>query len=352
MLGAIIEMMCLLGHVGKAALVFAIFSCAATAGAADASVQVELASDPQAPAGVGQQWAKVFADLGVSGVRIRPAKGGVAVEIRNRGTEAAPSYLVVGYLDARGTVRVPGASFSLGQQRRLADWLARLAKDGPDPAAAKPGAFGLLPKQRAAVDEELAKAVGFSTKGLAARDFVDRIGRQLTMTVSIDSSAQAELAAGEKVHDELVGLSIGTALAAGLRPSGLIFRPVVAGGRVELAVRVARGEKELWPIGRRPEQAPGRLVPALAELPIVEIEEAPLSDVLPAVESRLKAPILLDHNALVRHRVDPAKVTVRIPRERMVYATAVRKVLEPDLKYEVRVDEAGKAFLWISTIRP
>ena len=103
-----------------------------------------------------------------------------------------------------------------------------------------------------AVDEELAKAVGFSTKGLAARDFVDRIGRQLTMTVSIDSSAQAELAAGEKVHDELVGLSIGTALAAGLRPSGLIFRPVVAGGRVELAVRVARGEKELWPIGRRP----------------------------------------------------------------------------------------------------
>jgi hypothetical protein len=324
---------------------------AAATWAAEATIQVELVSDPLAPAASQQQWAKAFADLGVAGVRIRPGKGSVQVEIKNRGTEQAPSYLVVGFLNSRGAVQVPGATFSPGQERRLADWLARLKKEGPDPAAAKPGAFGLVPKQRAAVDEELAGIVGFSTKGLSAREFVDRIGRQLKLTLAIDSAAQSELAAGEKVHDELSGLSVGTALAAGLRPSGLVFRPVVAGGRVELAVRIGRGEKEIWPIGWAPEKAPGRLIPALAEVATVEIEETPLSDVLPAVATRLKSPILFDHNALARHRVDPAKVVVRIPRDQMVYSTAVRKMLEPDLKYEVRVDEAGKPFLWVGTIR-
>ena len=325
---------------------------AATSGrAADASLRIELMTDPQSPADIQQRWARAFSELGVAGVRIRPGKPGEAVEIQNRGTEQSPSYLVVGYLNSRCAVQLPGATFSLNQQRQLKDWLARIAKEGPDPQAAKRGPFGLLPKQRSAVDEQLATTVNFATKGLTASDFVDRLGRQIKLNLSIDSAARAELAAGEKVHDELAGLSAGTALAAALRPSGLVFRPQTSGDRVELVVRASRGEKELWPIGWQPQQAPGRLIPALAELTNVEIDETPLSKVLPAVETRLKAPLLFDHNALARHRVDPAKITVRIARERMVYGQAVRKILEPDLKYEVRADEAGNAFLWITTIR-
>jgi hypothetical protein len=335
----------------SALVVLVPLASANTGRAADATVRVELMTDPQAPADVQQRWARAFSELGVAGVRIRPGRQGETIEIQNRGTEQSPSYLVLGYLNSRGAVQVPGATFSLDQRRRLADWLAQLAKHGPDPQAAKPGPFGLVPKQRAAVDERLAARVGFATKGLTASEFVDRLARQIKLGISTDAAARAELAAGEKVHDELSELSAGTALAAALRPSGLVFRPQAAGERIELVIRVGRGEKELWPIGWQPQQAPGRLIPALAELPTVEIDETPLSAVLPAVEARLKAPLLFDHNALARHRIDPAKITVRIPPERMVYGQAVRKILEPDLKYEVRVDEAGKAFLWITTIR-
>jgi hypothetical protein len=323
----------------------------AIARAADAPVRIELLTDPRAAADMQQRWARALADLGVSGVRIRPGRPGEALEIQNRGTEQAPSYVVVGALTTRGAIQLPGATFSLDQQGKLKDWLSRLSKSGPDPEAAKPGPFGLLPKQRAAVDEQLAVRTGFSTKGVAASDFVERLSGRLKLTISSDAAARFELAAGEKVHDELAELSAGTALAAALRPSGLTFRPQASGDRIELVIRLGRREKELWPIGWRPEQAPGRLIPALAELTNVEIEETPLSDVLPAVEARLKAPLLFDHNALARHRIDSSKITVRIPRERMVYGQAVRKILEPDLKYEVRVDEVGKPFLWITTIR-
>ena len=61
----------------------------------------------------------------------------------------------------------------------------------------------------------------------------------------------------------------------------------------------------------------------------------------------------MDYNAMARHGVDPAKAIVSMPAGRTTYSLALRKLLfKAGLKFEVRVDEAGKPFLWVSTVKP
>ena len=63
--------------------------------------------------------------------------------------------------------------------------------------------------------------------------------------------------------------------------------------------------------------------------------------------------MLVDTNALAHHEIDLDKVLLTHPRSRTVYGIALRKLLfQAKLKYEVRLDDAGKPFLWITTIRP
>ena len=74
---------------------------------------------------------------------------------------------------------------------------------------------------------------------------------------------------------------------------------------------------------------------------------------LEAIGTALKTPVLMDHVALARHGIEPAKVTVSHPPSRTTYSLALRKLLfQAKLKFEVRCDEAGTPFLWISTIKP
>ena len=52
--------------------------------------------------------------------------------------------------------------------------------------------------------------------------------------------------------------------------------------------------------------------------------------------------MLIDHNALARHGIDPAKAMVTLPRSRTTYSLALRKLLfQAGLKFELRCDEAG-----------
>ena len=65
----------------------------------------------------------------------------------------------------------------------------------------------------------------------------------------------------------------------------------------------------------------------------------------------MKAPLLLDHNAVARLNVD-LNAKVNLPKSNTFYARAFERLLSQlKLKYELRVDEASKPFLWVTTIR-
>jgi hypothetical protein len=83
----------------------------------------------------------------------------------------------------------------------------------------------------------------------------------------------------------------------------------------------------------------------------VEIEQTPLAEAAVAISERVKAPLLIDHNGLAREKVDFAK-KVGFPRGSTYYGRALDRLLfQAKLKFDIRLDEADKPFLWITTLK-
>jgi hypothetical protein len=275
--------------------------------------------------------------------------------IEVRGSQENRLYVVRGLLSGRDEIVIPGGGrYRRSDAKRLAAWLDDLAERGPPDRREPPAAFGLTAKQFDEVRKDLGRLVGFSTRDMTREEAVGKIGRQLRLPLAVEGP----LADGqEKIEEELSGLSCGTALACILRPSGFSMVPRPAnghpGGGVSYSLAKARLDQEVWPIGWPPEKPQGEVLPALFEMRNVNVQNVPASRVMEAIGGQLQVPILLDHNALARHGVDPAKTNVSIPQQRTSYSLALRKLLfQARLKFEIRVDEAGTPFLWVSTVKP
>jgi hypothetical protein len=102
-----------------------------------------------------------------------------------------------------------------------------------------------------------------------------------------------------------------------------------------------------WPL----EKAEKDVLPDYYKFLPVEINDFALTDALDALQSRLQAPFLFDHNSLARQGIEPAAVKVSHPKGQTYYKKVVDRLLaQAKLKAELRVDEAGRPLLWISTI--
>ena len=188
---------------------------------------------------------------------------------------------------------------------------------------------------------------------MAAAEAFAKIGRTLKYPLSIDANIQQAIGADDPVRDELQGLSAGTARWRALaRPVGAVLRPrETASGSLEYTLTKSKAGAEAWPIGWPPDQAEGKIIPQLLESLNVEIRDIPLSQAAAAIQGRFKVPFLWDHNSILKQRIDVGK-KVSFPNKRAYYVTVLRQLLSQDeLKYSVRVDEAGKPLVWITTFK-
>lgn len=320
-----------------------------------ATVELELMTESGFPVTGAQTWARMLQNVGASNVRIRQARTGDRGGITKRGTERSPIYHVKGFLSANNTLRVPGATFRSTDQARIKAWVAKLKADGIENLTAKKGAFGLTNKQLLDLHKDLSGPITFSTKGVRALDVVRSIGSGIAVPIRIDESAEEALYGRSVVAEDLTGISVGTALAAVLRPLGLVAVPYrMTGERTQIQIVDARNAKENWPVGWPSEKSPRDTMPKLFEFLNVEIDGFAMSDALGAIQKRLDVPFLYDHNSLARHGVELDQTKVSIPKGRTYYKGLIDRMLlqaEPRLKAELRVDEAEKPFLWITTFR-
>ena len=108
-------------------------------------------------------------------------------------------------------------------------------------------------------------------------------------------------------------------------------------------------EQKQWPIGWKPDRLASDTVPELFEPRNAEIDGYTLEETLQAIGARVKIPFIIDHAALRAARIDPAAVQVRVARSRISYKRVLDRVLSQARLYcEIRVDEAGTPFLWIT----
>ncbi|MEI8376007.1 MAG: hypothetical protein WCJ35_24560 [Planctomycetota bacterium] len=329
----------------------ACIALAAPAWAAPAGqVHLEITGQTQLGAGMSfQQWGQALAAAGVQNFRLRSAQEGDKPAIEDIGTPQMPLYKVTAVLGARDELIVPGGSFRRSECKKLAAWLDDLAKHGPPETREKLSAFGLTGSQLEKINADLSKTVGLSTKGMTRSEAVNKIAGQLGLALKIEGA----LAQGDDlIEEELSEFSSGTALACILRPIGFCMVPCASGETLSYAVRKTQLDQELWPIGW-PAEGAQKLLPALYDFHNVNVSGVTATKLLEVVGKQVNAAVLYDHNALARHGIEPDKATVSHPQQRTTYSVALRKMLaKVRLKFEVRVDEAGKAFLWVSTMKP
>jgi hypothetical protein len=323
---------------------------ASLATAAEPRVDLEVATDPSSLNTDMRAWSEMLSQAGFSTVRLRSG-GGEMPAIQAAGAGAAASYRVIGVLTEANQLALPKGRFALGDRAKVEQWLRKLREGGEEAITVKPSAFGLLPRQLVAVHEALAAPIRFTTKDLKSCDAAKQIADGLSLKFISDPATQRALASDEPVLDELQGLSSGTALAAVLRPLGLVIVPEKSGIDIRLRIADSRSAAEHWPVGWPPKGNPRETLPELFKFLDVEIANTPLSDAITAIAGRLKAPVLLDHNGLARAGGDLNK-KVTLPRVNTFYDRALDRLLsQAMMKYELRVDEADKPLLWITTVR-
>lgn len=325
--------------------------------AAEARVEMELATPATFPALGQQQWYQALSELGVDGLQIRKAAAGDKAEVKTAGSKAAPVYRVVGMLTSTGQLELPGGRFSTRDRGRLAEWLGKLKAGGPAALTgnAGPTPFGLSPTQFAAVNADLATIVVDSSKGLTPGELLDKLSPALKHTFAVDRATRQRLAASPAIAEELQGLTTGTALAYAVRAEGLGLLP--RGGdakKVEYAIVKPAEKQTTWPVGWPLEdRKPKDVVPALFETLNAEIDDISLVEAMEVICGRLKAPVLYDHYALARHGIDLAKLQAKFPARKTWYGKIIDRILhQSGLTGEWRLDDAGKPLLWVTTLKP
>ena len=324
---------------------------AAARGEAGGTVRLELVGDAQGSAMLFQEWAQALGQAGIPNVHIRVSQDSDKLGIETQGAGNSLTYVVTGSIRSRDELLLPGGRFRRNELGRLAQWLKDLAERGPEADSGEKAPFGLSAAQFQKVRADLSSSVGFPTQGVARRQVAEKIASHLKLPLRLDSAAARALGDG-KVADDLSELSCGTALACVLGSTGYCFMPSARGGELSYSVVKADPKLAAWPIGWPMEKPVNESLPALFESLNVNVQNVPVAEALEAIGKRVKAPVLIDHGALARNEIDPATAMVTLPRSRTTYSIALRKLLfQARLKFEVRRDETGAPFLWVTPLK-
>lgn len=317
------------------------------------TAQLELIGS-RSQAAAFQDWAKALDKGGIPNVRIRSAADADLVpNIETAGTPDRPVYLVTGVVTSRDELLLPAARYRRSEIGRLKSWLDDLAQNGLPSQRPAQVAFGLTQAQYDDVIKTLAKPAKLTTLGMPRNEAIEKISRQLTIPLTFADGSLRDVG-DDKIEDEVGELTTGTALAILLRPAGYCFVPKVSGDSVKLIAMKSRPDlKEIWPIGGPITKTVQETVPKLMEFLPVNVQNVSVATAAEAIAKRLDTPLIYDRVALARHGIDPAKAMVTLPRSKTTYSLALRKLLfQAGLKYELRVDEGGTAFLWVTSVKP
>jgi len=315
-------------------------------------VEMELATESGFSITGRQRWLKFLSELGVDNIRIRSGREGEKPEIIERGTKSNPSFKLIGILTARDRLVLKGGTFARSDAGRLRAYLENLRADGTEGVTQDKVGFGLTARQLIALTKDLETPIDFATRGQPPAKFIPEIAKAVETRMRVDAAVRRELLEAEPSIVEVQGLSAGSGLAALLRPYGMILRPYrKAGEEVQLIITSSKRADEPWPIGWEPEKKDRSVLPALYEFITVEIKDIQAETALAAIQERLKVPFLYDHNNILRHQVD-MQTEVSVPEGRSYYKRILERIcFQARLAFEVRIDEAGQPFLWITSLK-
>lgn len=302
-----------------------------------------------------QQWLQRLDEAGAGSTRL-VFNGAAEPRLDDLGASPSGTPLVKihAVLNRDGVLVLPGANgperFRLSDRAKLKTYFERLSSEGASAVTVPRGKYGLTEAEFTDLFTRLQAPLPKLPAGATLADAIAAAKQAARISIEADSSVREVLKTKAVAANSTAGLTSGTALSAILRPEGL----AIAGDRAGLRVVAARDAKDPWPVGYEPEGTPTQTAPGLMEFLTVEVEGYTFAEALEAIGPRVKwkerpLPIVWDYFAMRRDAIDPATAEVRFPRRRTFYKSLLDKLAsQARLKLDLRVDEAGTPFLWLT----
>lgn len=314
------------------------------------AIRLEIFCDGPLQASEAQQWGRELNSLGFEGVRIRSGDSSDALDVQPLGGNA---YRVSGMLMTNSQILLPGnARFSLSRIREMKPYLEEqilALRQAETDAAAGEAAQG----NHDELFQDLAVPVGFRTQGLSRKKVLQKLAGSFESHVRFPSSIRKVFEDSDLVTEELQDVARGTALVYVLRYLGycVVPEPSDSGNGFTLKI-VASNQADaqrILPVGYAVESA---TPDALYERFQANVDGASAATVLDSLQKRLKIPFLYDFNSMAGLGIEPADVIIRQKSGKFSYKQLLDAVLyQTQLQREVRTDEAGHVFFWLTTIK-
>ena len=301
-----------------------------------------------------QEWGRVFQDLGYS-VKFREPRAGEAARIEDLDREDFLATRVVAAMAADGSIRIGKQKFDIESTKRLTEALDEIQRHGAKGPPDSSPTWGLTDEQFKEVTQLLGVPVENPVELQSSILAVESIGLPANMRMKFtEASRQQALAQRpESAPDtiELQGFTKGSAIAIVLAQYGLGFRPrYVAPGQYDMEIDRGNESNNLWPIGWKPEQSFSEILPTYLRAIPLDVEDVEVNALVGAVSEKIGVAHFSSAYALTAKGLDINTLKYTRKDDRISPArllTAVGDKLE--LGFDVRVDEAGKMFLWVTT---
>ncbi len=311
-------------------------------------VELEIIADAGGGIDDNQRWLEALSEVGADNVRIiqGTSRPGVEAIAGSNGT----TYRVTGVI-ANNRLVLPKGRFGMRDTAQIKAYIDSLRADGADVALAEKMAFGLTAQQLVDLHTDLSRPLTETSVDRTPDQVLQGVKKSISTQVVIDPAAATVLRDDYTLVDELKGLSHGTVLAASLRPLGLVITPVREQGKsTEIRIVPSLSTTEFWPVGWPLETRISEAAPKMYERIPVNIQNYSLAATLPAIQKMMDMPFLYDYNSIAMEGIDLEKIRVTVQAEQLSFQLILGKIFSQSrgLQYEVRADESGKPFIWIS----
>ena len=323
------------------------------------TVSVELLTGDEGVGLHAQEWHQVFEKLGVS-FRARRSIFNDKPEVRERMFGTIREVKIVGRLDRDGRMVLPDRAFRRSDAAKLAEWIRELKTYGAKGSPQGKQMWGLDKSQFASVYKALSWKLETDVEGQKIEDALAKMQLPAEFPVRFTTTTRrwlsTEFRRAPTVRHSLKGLSVGTALAIVLNDYGLGFRPLrTPEGTIELAIDPLTKTTDVWPVGWEITEALERrkLVPKMFELVPVELEDANFVDVLHAISVKTGVPILFDRYRIEAKQIDLDNLRVSHKPSQTAWSLLIKRLANSARLTRVfKKDEAGRPFVWITTLEP
>lgn len=318
-------------------------------------VEIKLLANTDGGGLHSQQWIKILEPLDVSIQIQRPRDE--KPEVRERIVGTLRYVTATGTLDRSGRISFPTRSFDPGEGAKLREWINELKTYGAQGTPDGQPMWGLSKEQFTALYEALVKPANAEYRDLPLTEAIAKLPLPKEYPVRLSQAALAVLkapGAKSRVRQEVKGFSVATALAIMLNDCKLGFRPNrTPEGGLELLVEPIGTKQTLWNIGWPLQKQRIKAAPKFFAMTLIELDNVSLADLLPTVAELTETPVMLDYYEIEEKNIDFPSLKVSVKRTQTSWSVALKSaVVTRKLSREIWQDEAGRAFVWITTVRP